>query len=202
MIKLDDLGKTSGGGSSFFKLEDGQSKRVRFLFNTVSDVENNAYYVHVFSGKNFATIACSRGEGEAIDTCKWCSMGNNKVDRVVIPFFLEEENEIQYWTRSGKWVSDTLIPVFTNLPEGAPISGQSFIISRKGKTMQDTVYTIAPDMRVQNDMKTKEQFGDIKDAFECGAIKPNDYDFDPKGNESNSNNQQIPQATRRTTDVF
>ena len=28
MIKLDDLGKASGGGSSFFKLEDGQSKRV------------------------------------------------------------------------------------------------------------------------------------------------------------------------------
>ena len=59
------------------------------------------------------------------------------------------------------------------------IPGQVYIITRKGKGMQ-TTYTVAPDMRTANDNKTKDQFGEVKDAFEINAIKPNDCDYDPQ----------------------
>jgi len=202
-VNLDDADKYVGGGSSFFKLDDGQKKTVRFLYNTVEEVKNAALVVHEFTGEKFATIDCSRNPGDPADMCKWCSMGNNPVMRVVLPMFVEEDNEIQYWKKSGSFVQKTLLPVFENLPTGAPISGQSFIIGRTGKTMKDTVYTCAPNMKAPNDMKTKDQFGEVKDPFEINIIKPNDFDFDPQANAQAGQNQEpAQQATRRTADVF
>lgn len=202
-VNLNDADKYTGGGSSFFKLNDGESKKVRFLYNTVAEIENSALVVHEFSGKNFATIDCSRNPGDPADMCKWCSMGNNPVMRVVLALYVEDTQEIQYWKKSGKWVNDTIMDLFRNLAPGAPISGQIFTISRRGKKMQDTVYTVAPVMSIQNDMKTKEQFGEIKDPFEINIIKPNDFDFDPQANAQEAQNQEpAQQATRRTADVF
>ena len=54
--------------------------------------------------------------------CKWCSMGNNPVMRIVLPMLVEEEGEIQYWKKSESFVKETLLPIFENLPTGAPIS--------------------------------------------------------------------------------
>ena len=198
-VSLNDADKFTGGGSSFFKLEDGEKKSVRFLFNTVQEVVDSALSVHEFTGNKFATIDCSRTPDESADSCKWCSMGNNPVMRVVLPMYEEGSNEIQYWKKSGTFVKDTLVPLFENLPAGAPISGQSFIISRTGKTWKDTKYSVAPDMRKMNDMKTKDSFGEVKDPFEINIIRPNDYDFDPNANDQEPSQQQ---ATRRTADVF
>lgn len=205
-VSLNDIDKFSRGGGSFFKLEDGERKSVRFLYNNVDEVINSPVLVHEFTGEKFATIDCCRQDGDPMDTCKWCAMGNNPVTRVVLPIYDEESGEIQYWKKSAVFVRDTLMPVFENLPAGAPISGQIFTIGRTGKTWKDTKYTVAPDLRVMNDMKAKEQFGEIKDPYEMNMIRPNDYDFDPTpSNQSqgaNNYQQSIPQATRRTADVF
>lgn len=202
MVKLEDLGKSNGGGGSWFKLDDGQSKRVRFLFNTPQDIEGIAYYVHKYNiPGNYATILCGRNDGDPIDMCKWCSSGNNRVIRGVIPLYCETDNEIQYWSdRSGKFIEENLLPQFQNLPTGAPIAGQIYIVSRKGEGLQ-TKFSVAPDMKTPNDMKTKDQFGEIKDAFEINSIKPTDCDYDPHA--TNEQNQEpAQQATRRTADVF
>lgn len=201
-VNLNDADKYTGGGGSFFKLNDGDRKSVRFLFNNVQEVMESALAVHEFTGDKFATIDCSRNPGDPADMCKWCSMGNNPVMRVVLPLFVEGDNEIQYWKKSGTFVRDTLLPLFENLPAGAPISGQTFILGRTGKTLKDTKYTCAPDMRVQNDMKTKEQFGDIKDPYDINIIKPYDFDFDPQASAQDNNQAPAQQATRRTADVF
>lgn len=203
MVRLQDLGKTNGGGGSFFKLEEGQSARVRFLFNQVGDVEQVCYYVHKYNiPGNYATILCSREEGEPIENCKWCSLGNNKVVRGILPLYNEDAQEVQYWTdRSGKFIEETLVSQFVNLPLGAPIAGQVYIITRKGKGMQ-TTYTVAPDMRTANDNKTKDQFGEVKDAFEINAIKPNDCDYDPQKPVDQAQEPTQATATRRTADVF
>lgn len=200
-VNLNDAGKYVKGGGSFFKLTDGQSKHVRFLYNTVADVENSALIVHEFTGSNFATIDCCREEGEPLDACKWCASGNGAVTRIVIPMYVVEDNEIQYWKKSGTWVQNNLIETFKTIPSTAPISGQEFILSRKGSKMQDTVYTIAPNLQSPNDMKAANQFGEVKDPFELNIIKPNDFDFNPQQN-SQPNTNAVPQATRRTTDVF
>lgn len=201
---LSDVGKYTGGGGSFFKLEDGEKKSVRFLYNTVQEVMASALTVHEFTGDKFATIDCARLSSEdPVDACKWCAGGNNPVMRVVLPMYDEVSGEIQYWKKSGSWVTDVLVPLFENLPAGVPISGQSFVISRTGKTFKDTKYQVAPDMKNPNDNKTKDQFGEVKDPFDINIIKPNDYDFDPNGTVTNNASQgPAQQATRRTADIF
>ena len=199
-VSLNDADKYTGGGSSFFKLEDGEKKSVRFLYNTVQELIDSALVVHEFTGSKFATIDCSRNPDEPVDSCKWCAMGNNPVMRVVLPMYEETTGEIQYWKKSGSFVKDTLLPLFENLPPNVPISGQSFIVSRTGKTWKDTKYSVAPDMRKMNDMKIKTAFGEVKDPYEINIIKPNDFDFDPNANAQDQNPPA--QATRRTADVF
>lgn len=202
-VSLNDLDKYSRGGGAFFKLEDGEKKSVRFLFNNIDEVVESALLVHEFTGDKFATIDCNRpDQSQPIGDCKWCAMNNNAVIRIVLPIYEEETQSISYWKKSGAFVKETLLPMFENLPAGAPISGQSFILSRTGKTWKDTKYSVAPDMRVMNDMKTKEQFGEIKSPYEMNMIRETDYDFDPTPTNNTQSNTGAPQATRRTTDVF
>lgn len=204
---LNDLSKYTRGGK-FFKIEDGEQKNVRFLYNTVEEVVESAISVHEFSGTNFATIDCARQDGDPIDACKWCleyGKTNPAVLRVVLPMYEEATGEIVYWKRSASFVQDNLVPLFSNLPVGAPISGQSFVIARKGKAWNDTKYTISPDMRVMNDNKTADQFGEIQSAYDLNMIRPADTDFDPN-NQSNNNAQQAggfqPRQPNRAAGIF
>lgn len=187
----------SKGGGSFFKIEDGQKKRVRFLYNTVNDMEY--FSAHEYSGDNFATIDCARTtKDEPIDMCKWCALGNVPVGRIVLPIYEIETGEITYWKKPSKWTKENLEEGFKLLPAGMPISGQTYVISRKGKGLE-TKYTVQPDLSTPNDGKAKETFGEIRDPWEMNMIKPNDCDFDPN---ATSNNSPTASATRRTTEVF
>lgn len=200
---------TSGGGSSFFNLKENEEARVRFLYNTLQDIEG--YTVHEFNkNNNYATIVCARQEGEAKDVCKWCMMDSKPVNRVIIPLYNEDSGEIQYWKRSEQWVKDTMLPQVEEIVnQGAAISSQVYKVKRKGKGL-DTVYSL---IQIGGpDGKTKEQFGEIKDPFAINMIREADYDFDPfagMDNQAQAQNQGFnnggfnqPQATRRTTDVF
>jgi len=204
-VSFNSAKKMTGGSGSFFKLEDGDKKNVRFLYNSAQEVTQDAYMVHEFNGENFATIDCSRQEGDALDACKWCAQGHRPVSRVILPLYDVDTNEITYWKKSQTFVENTLLPAFESIPPTSPISGQIFTIGRTGKTMTDTKYTAAPNLAFPNDGKKKEEFGEIKDPFALNMIKPNDYDFNSQASTQTQagvgmNNSFT--ATRRTTDVF
>ena len=201
-VNLADAGKYTGGGGSFFKLEDGEKKNVRFLCNTVQEVMESGLLVHEFNGDKFATIECCRQEGDSLDTCKWCANGSNPVVRVVLPIYDVESGEIQYWKKSATFVTNTLVPAFESIPSNLPISGQIFTLGRTGKTMTDTKYTAAPNLGAPNDGKRKEEFGEVKDPFSLNMIKPNDFEFETQQTQSNIGVSNQFTATRRTTDVF
>ena len=203
-ISFEAAEKLTSGGGSFFKLEDGDKKNVRFLYNTLEEVKNSALSVHEFNGEKFATIDCCRQEGEALDVCKWCAMGNNPVARVILPIYDVESGEIQYWKKSLTFVKNTLIPAFESIPPTLPISGQVFTLGRTGKTMTDTKYTAAPNLSAPNDGRKKEEFGEVKDPFEMNMIKPNNYDFNSQSTQTQPSvaTPNTFTATRRTTDVF
>lgn len=199
-VSLAQAQKMSGGNGSFFKLDDGEKRNVRFLYNTIADVDNTVYRVHEFTGEKFATVDCCRNEGDALDVCKWCASGNTPVYRVVLPMYDVDKGEITYWKKSSTFVTNTLMPVFESIPKELTISGQIFTLGRTGKTKTDTKYTAAPNLGAPNDGKKSEEFGEIKDPFELNMIKPNNYEFDNK-TQANPANQFT--ATRRTTsDIF
>ena len=60
----------SGGGSTFFKLQAGEVMRVRFLYNTVNDIEPLGVHA-VNQGQNFATVDCGRLPTDPIENCKF-----------------------------------------------------------------------------------------------------------------------------------
>ena len=208
-VNLADADKYTGGNSKFFKLEDGDSKKVRILYNSVNEMSNSALSVHELqdqTSKRYATVDCARSEGDPIEMCPYCSRGLKPVMRIVLPLYNIEDKEIQYWKKSGSFANETLLPQLENVEQsGGSIAGQTFIFGRKGKTMQDTKYSVSVDLSTPNDRKTKDDFGTVEDPFTLNMIRPSNFDWESYVNGDSNNkdqNQNIPQATRRTADVF
>lgn len=191
----DQAEKMAGGTSLYFKIEDGETREVRFLYNTLSEI--TPVVVHsINKDQNYATILCGRSsDQDPIDACKWCASGDKGGMKVVIPIYDVKDNSIVYWIKAGSWVKKTLMAILQQIPEGQPISGIPFMITRTGKGL-DTTYTVNGKMGAINDMKTKEVFGEIKDIIEAGVVKDTDYEFPV----NTTNNNMT--STRRTTDVF
>ena len=218
----------SGGGSTFFKLEDGKSALVRFLYNSLEEmIPVGAHVVKQNEGDRFGTtILCAREtQDDPLDKCKYCASGNNVLARYVIPMYNEDTHEIQYWLRTSNF-EKILTSQVDELNPQQPISGQIFKIKRVGNGT-DTVYQLFPTGN--NDGKTKDQFGEIKPISETNVIRPANYEFPVNNNGgynnfSNQNNvyggnqqfggqpnqfggnqgfggQQF-NSTRRTTDMF
>ena len=216
-MRLTDTKKDlSGGGSSFFKLPEGQSTNVRFLYTTVDDIIAEGMVAHVIqpseSGQAYSTtVLCNKDSDDDPDEkCKWCASGNKQVGRYPLVLFNEDAQQVQYWLKSKQYVDGLLAQLSAIIPQGQPISGQIFQMIRTGKGTQ-TQYNIIP--KGTNDGKIASQFGEIKAPEERNLIRPADYDFPviangganfqhsgnyKQGNNFNGNFQ----STRRTTDVF
>lgn len=200
---------SGGEGGNFFKLGEGQTATVRFLYDTVDNVLEDGVVVHVIpretTGQKYNTeVLCGAKTDEtANEDCKWCRDGYKSYGRYPLVLFNEDKGRIEYWSRTQMWVNNTLIPVFENsIQQGEPISGKMFKIIRSGSGTS-TQYTILPDGR-SNDGKKPEDFGEIVPAENRNVYRPADYIFpvvtDNGMNFQNNNNAF--HSTRRTTDVF
>lgn len=189
----------SQGGSSYFKLGDGETAKVRFLYNSIEEITYEGVHEVNTPDGQYARISCGRLPSDPMDNCKWCQQGSRPVSRVVIPLFNLQSNEIQYWVRTQSYVDETLIPALQGIPQGQPIPGQTFTVKRTGQQLQ-TKYSIVVDMTMPNDGKTKTSFGEVKDPYEINIIRETSYEF-PVANNNTQNNQNFT-ATRRTNNVF
>lgn len=210
-ITLEQAEQLGGGTGKYFNLKQDEFKTVRFLWDKWSEV--SAYAVHEVmyarqdGAKGFKTVDCPKGVDQNAE-CKYCAgeLINSdgklsaRVGRVIIPVFNLDDNCIQYWKRSTKWVMGTLKPVLDEVANLPSIANQTFKIKRTGSGM-DTTYSVTPVFNSQ-DNRTKVSFGELEDPFTIGII--NRY-----GEENNQNQQQGQQGNaptgytqRRTTEVF
>jgi hypothetical protein len=208
----------SGGGSSYFKLDEGKSAMVRFLYNTMDDMEPEA--CHSVKDPNGQSqypqnVLCAREtEASPKSDCIYCEQGLAQVARYIVPIYNEDTKEIQYWVRSSNF--EKKLAVHTEDFNGkAPISGQVFKIIRTGSGTSTDYELIKTG---DNDNRTRDSFGELKTNDELKMIKPGNYQFPVKaqGNFGNQNfggqqqngfgnqnfgGQQF-NSTRRTTDMF
>ena len=205
-LTRDQARNLSGGGSSAL---------VRFLYNTMEDMEPIA--CHNVQGPNDKypiNVICGREDANSpLDDCIYCAQGNKLVARYLIPMWNEDSQEIQYWVRSGRF--EEKLSVHTEDFNGtAPISGQVFKIIRTGSGTSTDYELIRSG---NNDGRTKESFGEIKTNDELNnTFTNNQNNFgnqnfggnQPYGNGQNNfsaqgfgGNQQFT-STRRTTDMF
>lgn len=217
-------------GADFFTLGDGESKIVRFLYNSTADYDIYASHYFYVNGKGI-TIEC--GEPDVMHpsgVCKWCAQGNKQLGRMVIPVFSESSNKVEYWTNrsANSTLVKTISAYFQQLEaQGKPVCSQRFQVTRQG-TGKSTTYVALPIG--SPDETTLQQFGTLKTGKELGVVKEADYQLDLQPTQPSNNGQQNPQmnnnfnqnyggyngqqnyspnfgqpaqqATRRTTDVF
>lgn len=173
---------------SFFSLAEGGAAKIRFLYNTTEDIV--PIFAHIVDdGSQYGTLVeCGVTDNDVpISACKYCSQQNKAVVRCVIPLYNEEAQTIQYWTRTGQFMKQNIIPILQEV--SGPISGQVFKIKRQGSG-RETSYTILPDTSVPNDGRTREQFGEIKNAVEANCIKEANYNPPVNNNNQGFGNNQ------------
>lgn len=186
-LTRDQARNLSGGGSSFFKLEEGKSAMVRFLYNTMEDMEPIACHsVQLPNSQYPQNVLCARESVDSpISDCIYCARGEKLVARYIIPIFNEDKQEIQYWVRSGKF-EEKLAAHTEDFNGSAPISGQVFKIIRTGSGTGTDYELIRSG---NNDGKTRESFGDLKTNDELKMIKPANYEVSANNTNNFANNQ-------------
>ena len=202
-VPFDEMmaSKTNSRNTSYFSLKNGEEARVRFLYNELSEIRT--YWIHRLDDP-FATIACTNQLKGDNFSCKWCDSQVARSQRVFLTLYNEDKDEIQHWDRTVSYAQNTVVPILSEISEqGKPIVSQVYKIKRTGEGLK-TTYNIIPTG--QPDDKTKEAFGEIKDEYELGIIKPCDFDYEAYKQERNSrtnsntgNYTSVPQPARRTT---
>ena len=141
MNEADNYGVSNQG--SFFTLkDDGDTARVRFLYETADDVEG--YSVHTVKiGDKDRYVNCLRTYNEPIDNCPLCKAGNKIKPRLFVKLYNEDAGECQLWER-GKTFFDTLSGLSNRYN---PLYNKVIEIERHGKKgdMQTTYQTYPCD---------------------------------------------------------
>ena len=128
MNDADNYGGNGNGGSFFTLKDDKDTARVRFLYNSVDDVEG--YAVHrVAVGDKERYVNCLRSYNEPIDKCPFCSAGIKVQPRLFVKLYNEDAGECQIWER-GK----TFFSVLSGLSNRYnPLCDEIIEIERNGK---------------------------------------------------------------------
>ena len=165
-FNADTVEKYGGnGGAGYFSLKgDGDIARVRFLYNSVDDIEGYAVHEVEIDGKK-RYVNCLREYNQPIDDCPFCKAKKFQAAKLFIPIYNEDEQKVQIWERGKKFFAK--ISGICARYNKAPIVSQIFEIERHGKPGdQQTTYEIyrtddpADDTRIE-DFDMPEVLGSI-----------------------------------------
>lgn len=129
------------GGAGFFSLKnDGDVARVRFMYNSIDDVEGLSVHQIEVNGKK-RYVNCLRAYNDPIDKCPFCKDGRPVSAKLFIPLYDENDGRVKIWERGKKFFSKIsgLCSRYSNLVKYA------FEIERHGKAGDtSTSYEIFP----------------------------------------------------------
>ena len=124
------------GQFEFFQLKnDGDIAEVRFLYETLDDVDiRNVHTLELNSGKKIY-VDCLREDYESdMGLCPCCA-GQNKANlQVWIPMYDVKEKKVVIWNRGYNFITSVLIPKLQEIADnGSPICATTFLIERHGE---------------------------------------------------------------------
>lgn len=123
----DNYGGQGGGG--FFSLKnDKDVATVRFMYNTLADVEGYAVHEIELDGKK-RYVNCLREYNDPIDVCPLCADKYKVLAKVFVHLFDEETQEVKVWDR-GKTFFTKLSSLCARYN---PLVSTPFEIERNGK---------------------------------------------------------------------
>lgn len=129
------------GGAGFFRLaNDGDVARVRFMYNSIDDVEGvSVHQVEIGEKKRY--VNCLREYSDPVDKCPFCREHMSVQAKLFVPVYDVEEDRVKIWERGKKFFNKIsgLCSRYPNLVE------KEFEIERHGKPKDtNTTYEIFP----------------------------------------------------------
>lgn len=152
----DTMDKYGGqGGTGYFSLKnDMDVATVRFLYDTVEDVEGYAVHEVEIDGKK-RYVNCLREYNQPIDDCPFCRAKKYQVAKLFIPLYNEDEGKVQVWERGKKFFSK-LSGVLSRCRADSLVQ-QKFEIERHGKAGdQQTQYEIFETKEEPDDTRLED----------------------------------------------
>lgn len=117
------------GQSSFFSLKnDKDTATVRFMYNTLEDIEGYAVHEIEVGGKK-RYVNCLRSYNEPIDACPLCAARYRVLAKLFVTLYDEDAQEIKVWDR-GKTFFSKLASLCSRYN---PLVATPFEIERNGK---------------------------------------------------------------------
>lgn len=150
---INDADKYGGqGGGGYFKLvDDKDTATVRFLYDSIEDVEGMSVH-EIKEGDKKRYINCLRNYGDPVDVCPLCAKGNVTQVKYFIPLYNVSSGRVEIWER-GKKFGQKLASLCSRYPH---LVSHTFEIERNGRAGdQQTTYEI---YETGQDDTTLEQF--------------------------------------------
>jgi len=143
------------GGHGFFSLKnDKDVAKVRFLYDSIDDVEGFAVHQIEIDGKKHY-VDCKRAYNEPVDKCPFCRDGKFQQAKLFVPLYDEATGQVKIWER-GKKFFNQISQLCSRYAQNEPLCSHIFEIERSGKP-NDTqttygIYEVGKDDKTLADL--------------------------------------------------
>lgn len=147
------------GGAGYFSLKnDKDVATVRFMYNSIDDVEGYAVHQVEIDGKK-RYVNCLREYNQPLDTCPFCREKMYTQAKLFIPIYNVDQDKVQVWERGKKFISK-ISSICARYPN---VVSHVFEIERNGKPKDTaTTYEI---YEVSKDDTTLEDLPEVADPL-------------------------------------
>lgn len=207
-FKHDEVEHYGGnGGAGYFSLKnDKDVATVRFMYDSVDDVEGYAVHTVEIDGKK-RYVNCLRDYNQPIDVCPFCREKMFQTAKLFIPIYNVEQNKVQVWERGKKFFSK-ISSICARYPN---VVSHKFEIERNGAKGETTttyeIYEVGSDDTTLDDLpEALDPIGsiildksaeDMEYFIESGEFPPTD-DEEPPIRRRESRSDSGDRASRRT----
>ena len=175
------------GGTGFFSLKnDKDVATVRFMYNSIDDVEGYAVHQVQIDGKK-RYVNCLREYNQPVDACPFCKAKMFTTAKLFIPVYNEDTGKVQIWERGKKFFSK-ISSICARYPN---VVSHKFEIERNGKPRETTttyeIYEVDKDDTTLEDLpEVANPLGSVildKSADDMEFYLDNEY-FPPTDNDA------------------
>jgi len=214
-FRADEADRYGGqGGAGYFSLKNNKDvAQVRFMYDSIDDVEGCAVHQVEIDGKK-RWINCLRSYNEPLDSCPFCAKKRFQQAKLFIPLYNIDEDKVQVWER-GKKFFGKISSLCARYPH---LVSHVFEIERNGNKGETTttyeIYEVNKDDTTLEDLPELPQIigsvvldksaDDMEFYLENGYFPPEGDDDDmPVRRRSSRQDEDAPveedrRATRRT----
>lgn len=173
-FSVNEADNYGGGQSNFFSLrDDGDTAKVRFMYNSAEDVTGLAVHEVEVDGKK-RNVNCLRAYNEPKANCPLCNAGFVQKAKLYIPVYDIESNEVKVWERGKNFLQKLAALCARYSNSDTPLVSHTFDIERHGKKGDTgTQYEI---YETGCDKTTLEDLPEIPDVLEAGIVMDKSFE--------------------------